>query len=33
MERLHEWLTAQLEEKKVEPNSGLGGAIIYLLNH
>jgi hypothetical protein len=26
-------LTAQLEEKKVEPNSGLGGAIPYLLNH
>ena len=33
MDRLHEWLNAQLEEKKVEPNSGLGGAIMYLLNH
>jgi transposase len=33
MEKLHQWLTAQLEEKKVEPNSGLGGAINYLLNH
>ncbi len=33
MNQLHPWLTAQLEEKKVEPNSGLGGAIQYLLNH
>jgi len=33
MNQLHQWLTAQLEEKKVEPNSGLGGAIQYLLNH
>ena len=33
MDQLHQWLTAQLEEKKVEPNSGLGGAIQYLLNH
>lgn len=33
MDELHQWLTAQLEEKKVEPNSGLGGAITYLLNH
>jgi hypothetical protein len=33
MDRLHQWLTVQLEEKKVEPNSGLGGAIMYLLNH
>ena len=33
MDGLHQWLTAQLEEKKVEPNSGLGGAITYLLNH
>ena len=23
MDQLHQWLTAQLEEKKVEPNSGL----------
>src|SRR2546425_3461482 len=33
MDQLHQWLTAQLNEKKVEPNSGLGGAISYLLNH
>jgi len=33
MEKLHAWLTAQLQEKKVEPNSGLGQAISYLLNH
>ena len=33
MDQLHHWLIAQLEEKKVEPNSGLGGAISYLLNH
>jgi len=33
MEKLHVWLTAQLQEKKTEPNSGLGQAISYLLNH
>lgn len=33
MQRLHKWLTAQLEQRKVEPNSGLGEAISYLLNH
>jgi transposase len=33
MDRLRAWLTAELEEKKVEPNSGLGQAISYLLNH
>lgn len=33
MEELHAWLTAQLQEKKTEPNSGLGQAISYLLNH
>jgi transposase len=33
MENLHVWLTAQLQEKKTEPNSGLGQAISYLLNH
>jgi transposase len=33
MQKLHEWLTAQLAEKKVEPNSGLGGAISYMLKH
>lgn len=33
MEALHEWLECQFEEKMVEPNSGLGEAITYLLNH
>ena len=33
MEKLQEWLKAQLSEKKAEPNSGLGKAITYLLNH
>lgn len=30
-EELHEWLTEQLDEKKVEPNSGLGNAINYMI--
>jgi len=33
MEQLKVWLRAQFEEKKVEPNSGLGVAITYLLKH
>jgi transposase len=33
MEKLHAWLQAQFEEKRVEPNSGLGTAIAYLLKH
>jgi hypothetical protein len=33
MDKLHAWLRAQFEEKKVEPNSGLGQAISYLINH
>jgi len=33
MEKLHGWLRAQFAEKKVEPNSGLGSAIQYCLNH
>ena len=33
MEKLHTWLTAQFNERKVEPNSGLGTAISYLLKH
>jgi len=33
MEALLAWLTAQLQEKKVEPNSGLGQAISYLLKY
>jgi hypothetical protein len=33
MEQLRTWLQAQLDEKKVEPNSGLGVAMNYLLKH
>ncbi len=33
MGKLHAWLRAQFEEKKVEPNSGLGTAISYMLKH
>ena len=33
MDRLHGWLEAQLTEKRMEPNSGLGKAINYLLRH
>jgi transposase len=33
MEGLKQWLTAQLDEHKVEPNSGLGSAISYFLKH
>ena len=33
MEQLKIWLRAQFEEKRVEPNSGLGVAIRYLLKH
>ncbi len=33
MEALHEWLERQFEEKMVEPNSSLGEAITYMLNH
>ena len=33
MEKLHVWLRAQFEERKVEPNSGLGTAIAYMLRH
>jgi hypothetical protein len=31
IDQLHAWLTAQFPEKKVEPNSGLGMAMRYLL--
>jgi len=31
MEELEQWMRAQLEEKRTEPNSGLGKAIRYLL--
>ena len=33
MEKLHDWLEAQFALKQVEPNSGLGKAITYLLRH
>jgi hypothetical protein len=33
MNELHGWLTEQLERRRVEPNSSLGQAIKYLLNH
>jgi hypothetical protein len=33
MTKLHVWLEAQIAERKTEPNSGLGKAIKYLLNH
>jgi transposase len=33
MEGLKEWLNNQIEEKKAEPNSSLGKAINYMLNH
>jgi transposase len=33
MEKLHDWLGAMFAQKQVEPNSGLGKAITYLLRH
>ena len=33
MKELHEWMETQLAEHKTEPNSGLGKAFSYLLNH
>ena len=33
MDKLHAWLRAQFDEKRVEPNSGLGTAIAYVLRH
>jgi len=33
MERLNEWLQMQLDQRKVEPNSSMGKAIAYMLNH
>jgi transposase len=33
MDQLHGWLEAQLARRQVEPNSGLGKAILYLLRH
>jgi hypothetical protein len=33
MDELKAWLAAQIEQKKVEPNSSLGKAIAYMRNH
>ena len=33
MDQMHVWLRAQFDEKKGEPNSGLGTAITYVLRH
>jgi hypothetical protein len=33
MEKLHAWSSEQFEDRNVEPNSGLGKAIRYLLKH
>lgn len=33
LDALRSWLKSQLEEKRVEPNSGLGGAIGYMLKY
>ncbi len=33
MEQLHIWLEDQFDDKKTEPNSGLGKAISYMLKH
>jgi transposase len=33
MDELHTWLQRQFDERLVEPNSGLGEAISYMLNH
>jgi transposase len=33
MEELHDWLNRQFDQRLVEPNSGLGESINYMLNH
>ena len=33
MDELHKWLNRQFDERLVEPHSGLGQAISYMLNH
>ena len=33
MEEFFTWLNRQLDEKRVEPNSSMGGAINYMINH
>ena len=33
MNRLHKWMAEQMQSRKVEPNSGLGKAISYMMKH
>lgn len=33
LDGLHQWMTEQFEQRQVEPNSGLGKALSYLLRH
>ena len=33
MNDLHAWMKNQIDDKLVEPNSGLGQAIAYMTNH
>jgi transposase len=33
LDQLHQWMKEQIEQKQVEPNSGLGQAIHYMLRH
>jgi hypothetical protein len=33
MDRLHAWLEEQFDQRLVEPNSSLGGAVNYMLKH
>ncbi len=33
MQAMQQWMIAQLEHKHIEPNSGLGGAMLYMLKH
>ena len=33
MQELHQWMNVQFDKRLVEPNSALGGALRYLLNH
>jgi transposase len=33
MDEFHNWLNAQIDNRKAEPNSQLGTAILYMLNH
>ena len=33
MQELHQWMNEQFEQRKVEPNSGLGRAMNYMIRH